>query len=111
MPAGTTEFFESLRERGPQPALARTEGTMAFELRDGKRTQRWRVEIEKGNLTVSHRQGSTDCTVRTTQDVFDGIVRGEVNAFAAVLRGTLFIDGDPKLLVNFQRLFPSPPRT
>ena len=111
MPAGTTEFFESLRERGPEPALARTEGTMAFELQDGKRTQRWRVEIEKGRLKVSHRQGSTDCTVRTTQDVFDGIVRGEVNAFAAVLRGAVFIDGDPKLLVNFQRLFPSPPKT
>jgi putative sterol carrier protein len=33
---------------------------------------------------------------------------GKVNAFAAVLRGAIKIEGDPRLLVLFQRLFPGP---
>jgi hypothetical protein len=33
---------------------------------------------------------------------------GKVNAFAAALRGAIAVEGDPRLLVLFQRLLPGP---
>ena len=47
--------------------------------------------------------------VRAVKDVFDCISKGEVNAFTAVLRGAMSIDGERELLVFFQRLLPPPP--
>jgi putative sterol carrier protein len=47
--------------------------------------------------------------VRTDSGVFDGIASGEVNAFAAVLRGAVTLEGNPGALVLFQRVFPDPP--
>jgi hypothetical protein len=37
------------------------------------------------------------------------MIAGRVNAFAAVLRGTVTVEGDPTLLVLLQRLLPGPP--
>jgi hypothetical protein len=36
------------------------------------------------------------------------MMRGEVNAMAAYLRGELILEGDPELLVLFQRVLPGP---
>ena len=36
------------------------------------------------------------------------IVRGEVSAWAAMLRGAIGIEGDPQVLILFQRLTPGP---
>jgi hypothetical protein len=38
--------------------------------------------------------------------VFEGMVSGEINPMAAVLRGTVDVTGDLELIVLFQRLFP-----
>ena len=38
----------------------------------------------------------------------DDLVSGRANAMASTLRGELVIDGDPDVLVRFQRLFPAP---
>ncbi len=44
--------------------------------------------------------------MRVDKTVFDGIASGEVNPVAAVLRGSMGMEGDRELLVLFQRLFP-----
>jgi hypothetical protein len=36
-------------------------------------------------------------------------VTGETNALAAYLRGAVEVEGDPELLLRFQRIFPGPP--
>jgi SCP-2 sterol transfer family len=107
----TTEFFQELEARGHDPRLKKATGRLRFDLTNGKRTARWLVTIEKGDIAVSHKNLKADCVVRADRKLFDGITSGEVNAFAAALRGTIGIEGNPELLVLFQRLFPGPPKS
>ena len=88
--------------------LEKTRGTLRFDLATGKRTERWLIEIENGDVSISHRNGRADCVVRAKKSLFDGIAGGQQNAMAAVLRGEVGIEGDRTLLVRFQKLFPGP---
>ncbi len=110
MTSATTEFFDALEDREHEPMLQKVKGTLRFDLTNGKRKERWFVAIDKGEIAVSHANRIADCTVRARKDVFDGIASGTVNAMAAVLRGTIAVEGDTLLIVLFQRLFPAPPR-
>jgi putative sterol carrier protein len=103
----TAELFESLGRRGHEPLLEQAQGTLRFELENGQ-PQRWLVEVDKGDVVVSHANRKADATIRADATLFDQIVRGEVNAMAAVLRGAVKIEGDPQLLMLFQRIFPGP---
>jgi putative sterol carrier protein len=111
MTNATTKFFEGLEARGYDPRVAKITATLRFDLKNGKQTSRWLVAIDKGDIAVSHRNAKADCVVRTDSAVFEGIASGEVNPFAAALRGAMGIEGKPEVLVMFQRLFPDPPRT
>ena len=108
MPDATTEFFSALEARRHEPLLEKESGTLRFDLASGKRTTRWLIEIDKGDVSISHRNAKADCVVRTKKSLFDGIVTGQQNAMAAVLRGEVAIEGDRTMLVRFQKLFPSP---
>jgi putative sterol carrier protein len=110
MTDATTEFFHELEARGHDPRLEKVTGTLRFDLVNGNRMARWLVAIQKGDITVSHKNLKADCTVRADKAVFDSIASGKVNAFAAVLRGAVDVEGRPELLVLFQRLFPAPPK-
>lgn len=107
MPETAAELFESLRQRGHEPLLEQAQGTLRFELENGQ-PQRWLVELDKGDVAVSHANRKADATIRADAQLFDRIVRGEVNAMAAVLRGAVTVEGDPQLLMLFQRVFPGP---
>ena len=107
----TTAFFEELRRRGHEPRIRQATGTLRFELTKGKTVDRWLVSIARGDVTVAHKGGTADCIVRADRALFDRLASGELNGVAAVLRGELVAEGDWKLLVLFQRLFPGkPPR-
>jgi putative sterol carrier protein len=108
MTSPTTEFFDALGEHGHEPLLDKVSGTLRFDLTNGKRTERWFVSVDKGDISVSHRNAAADCTVRTSKKVFDRVATGEVNAMASVLRGSISVEGDTLLVVLFQRLFPAP---
>jgi len=104
----TTEFFEELRERGHEPLLGRANGTLRFEIKDGPRTDRWLVAVKKGDITVSRKGGDAEMVVRADKALFDRLASGAMNPVAALLRGELGAEGDWRLLVLFQRLFPGP---
>jgi putative sterol carrier protein len=107
----TTEFFERLEARGYEPALERASGTVRFDLTDDDRpAARWLITVKRGVVAVSHRNVKADCVVRADKKLFDGIATGNVNPMAALLRGAMHLEGDPGILVLFQRLFPPPPR-
>jgi predicted lipid carrier protein YhbT len=108
MSGATAAFFGELAERGHEPLLENTQGTLRVELADGKQVDRWFLEVDNGDLAVSRKNAKADCTVRAKKELFDGIAGGKVNATAAVLRGALTIDGDVELMVRLQRLFPGP---
>jgi putative sterol carrier protein len=105
----TGEFFDSLAQRGHEPLLEKAKGTIGFELTDGKRVERWLVELKGGDVGVSRRNIRADCRVRVKKDLFDEIVVGKANGMAAFLRGALAIEGQYELMAVFQRVFPGPP--
>lgn len=111
MPDATTEFFTGLEERGHEPLLEKARGSIRFDLLDDGRRARWLVEIDRGDLAVSHRNAKADCVIRAEKALFDRIATGEENAVAAVLRGAMAIEGNRQLLVLFQRVFPAPPES
>ena len=104
------ELVAELARRGHEPLLKKTSGTVRFDVLDGGRTHRWRVTVDKGDLAVSRGNVSADCVVRTEKAVLEAMLRGEMNAMAALLRGAVTVEGDPELLVHFQRLLPGPKR-
>jgi putative sterol carrier protein len=104
----TTEFFDELGKRGREPMLRKATGVLSFDLSDGASTAHWSVAIKKGDVSVSRAHDEADCVVTTDRPLFDAIVRGEKNAMAAILRGEIGVEGDPELLVLFQRVFAGP---
>jgi hypothetical protein len=106
----TAQFFANLEQHPHQPLLLRANGSLRFEVSQGKTLQKWRVEVHHGDVSVSHRAGSDDCVVRGSKEMFDRLVTGRENALAATLRGALDVEGNPELLQLFQRILPGPPQ-
>jgi putative sterol carrier protein len=106
----TTKFFQALEARGHDPRLEKVTATFRFDLQNGDKKNRWLVTVDKGDIAVSHRNAKADCVLRADKATFEGIAAGKVNAFAAVLRGTLRVEGDAELLTLFQRVLPAPAR-
>jgi putative sterol carrier protein len=104
----TERFFDELALHEHEPLLRKASGAARFDIVDGRRTRRWVVRVERGDLSVATGGGSADCVLRIDKALFDKIVRGRGNAVAAVLRGDLEVDGDWRFLVRLQRLFPGP---
>jgi putative sterol carrier protein len=110
MAGATTEFFEDLSHRGHEPLLEKASGIVRFDLADGEHAERWLVEIDDGDIAVSRKQAKADLVVRTSRALFDKVVTGRENAFAAMLRGAVTGEGEVQLMMMFQRLFPGPPK-
>ena len=86
--------------------LEKVTGTMRFDVKDNGRTTRWpgprsRRATSPSLARTTPRTASSDKNRAT----FEKIVAGKVNPFAAVLRGTVGVEGDPELIVQFQRIF------
>jgi hypothetical protein len=110
MADATEEFFGRLAEREYEPLLASARGSAFFDIRGDAGSQQWVVRISNGKIAVSREPGEADFAVRADRAVFNRVAGGEVNALSAVFRGLLTVEGDARLLVMFQRLFPPPPR-
>ena len=108
MPDATADFFEGLAKRGPEPLLGRTKATIRFDIADDGQTDHWLVGIDNGSLDVSRASGEADCIISAEKAAFDRIASGRTNAMASLLRGAIAVDGDPRLIVRVQRLFPAP---
>ena len=105
----SAEFFAELQRQGHVPLMEKVNGTLRFDVMDGKQAEHWFVTFKKGDVSVSQQGDGADCTVKADKQLVDGIMSGKVNAFAATLRGEIQIGGDPELMVLFQRLLPGPP--
>jgi putative sterol carrier protein len=106
-----TGFFEGLSGRGHEPLLEKASGSLRLDVTDGKKTERWLLEIHRGDLAVSRRNVRADCVVRGDRALFERIASGRQNAMAALLRGAIEVEGNVGLLVLFQKLLPGPPRS
>jgi putative sterol carrier protein len=104
----TKEFFEGLAKRGHEPLVGSVSGTLRFDLKDGRRVERWYLTIRKGDLAVSKKNAEADAVVHAEKADFDSIATGKLNAAAATLRGLVQPEGNLKLVIMFQRLLPGP---
>jgi putative sterol carrier protein len=106
----TERFFDELAKRGHEPLLRKARGIIKFEIVDGKKVDRRFVAIDKGEIRVSRRNVASDGVIRVDKAVFERVASGRSNPIAAVLRNELAAQGDWRLLVLVQRLFPGPPK-
>lgn len=104
----TTRFFEDLDRRGYEPLLEKTSGTLRFDLHEGAQTTHWLLQIDRGRLGVSQEDREADTVIGTDPVFFADMVAGRENAIAAVLRGDMTVSGNPRLLLQVERIFPGP---
>jgi putative sterol carrier protein len=105
----TSEFLDKISQPSQRRLMGNVTGTIRIDLDRGKATEHYLLTIDKGNISVSTDNVKADATVHTDKELFDKLASGEANAMASVLRGLISAEGDPKLVVMFQRLFPGPP--
>jgi putative sterol carrier protein len=108
MADATGDFFDALSARGMEPLVGRTRATVRFDIAEGDLTDHWLVRIHDGAIEVTHADGEADSVIRSEKAAFDEVAAGRTNAMSATLRGALVMEGDPRLLVRVQRLFPAP---
>jgi putative sterol carrier protein len=104
MSDATAGLFAALGRHAGDRALRNVSGTVRFELEHDERVERWLVRIDKGDVSVSRKNAAADCVVRADRALFERIVAGEANAFTAMLRGELVVEGDFRVLLLTQRL-------
>jgi putative sterol carrier protein len=95
----TRAFFEDLAAKGYEPLLASFSGSLRFDLRGGKHTEHWYVDLKRGDVAVSHNDHDADVVLSTDRATFDAVLAGETNAMAALLRGTVTVRGKFILLL------------
>ncbi|SCG51681.1 SCP2 sterol-binding domain-containing protein [Micromonospora coxensis] len=105
----TTRFFEDLDRRGYEPVLAKTSGTLRFDLHEGAQTTHWLVEIDRGRVRVSQQDREADTVIGISPALFEEMAAGREHGLAAVLRGDMTVTGDARLVVQIERIFPGPP--
>ena len=108
--SATDRFFETLAGRGHEPLLEKVSGSVRFDISHGQQVDHWMVRIKNGDVEVSRDDSEADSTVRAARAIFDKFATGEMNGFAALLRGQASAEGRLELPVLLQRLLPGPPR-
>ena len=109
MADATADFFDDLSKRGHEPLVGKVRATVRFDIVDGGRTDQWLLEINDGELGVTRGDDAdADVVLSATKADFDLVASGRSNPMAAALRGALTLEGNPRLLIRVQRLFPAP---
>lgn len=85
------EFFESLPSRANGKNAAGLDASYVFVI-DGAGT--WTVKIEDGKVAVSEGDAGGDCTISTSEAIFEKVVDGRQNPLTAYMTGKVKIRGD-----------------
>jgi putative sterol carrier protein len=96
------EFFESLEARIDPSKTAGMTNSYVFEI-DGAGT--WKVDVDDGTVSVSEGGGDADATIAASEDTFQQIASGELNATTAYMTGKLKVRGDMGAAMKLSRLF------
>jgi hypothetical protein len=104
-----TDFFTSLAAPGHLATFEGESAALRFDVTDGDKVERWHIEVNDGDTTVSRRKDPADVVIGIASDRMAELVTGRLNAQAALLRGLLSFEGKPAVAMMFQRCLPGPP--
>ncbi len=96
------EFFEGLETRVDPSKTAGMTNSYVFEI-DGAGT--WKVDVQDGNVSVAEGGGDADATIQASEETFNQIASGDLNATTAYMTGKLKIKGDMGAAMKLQKLF------
>jgi putative sterol carrier protein len=96
------EFFRGLPSRVDAAKTAGMNNSYVFDI-DGAGT--WTVKVADGSVTVDEGDTGSDCTISTSAETFEKVVKGEQNPTAAYMSGKLKIKGDMGAAMKLQKLF------
>ena len=101
-------FFADVALRSGDPLIRRASGSLRIDVVEDKKVEHWYLTIANGDVEVTHKAASADTVIRTSRTLFAALATGEANATAALLRGSLLVEGDFLLMNSLDRLFPGP---
>jgi putative sterol carrier protein len=96
------EFFESLEGRIDPSKTAGMTNSYVFEI-DGAGT--WKVDVQDGSVSVTEGGGDADATISASEETFEQIASGDMNATTAYMTGKLKVKGDMGAAMKLQKLF------
>jgi putative sterol carrier protein len=96
------EFFEGLESRLDPAKTAGMTNSYVFEI-DGAGT--WRVDVDDGTVKVVEGGGDADATIAASEETFQQIASGDLNATTAYMTGKLKVRGDMGAAMKLSRLF------
>ena len=102
MSEAVNEFFAALPSRVDPEKTAGMTNSYVFDI-EGAGT--WTVKVADGSVDVHDGDSGGDCTIATSAETFERIVRGEQNPTAAYMSGKLKIKGDMGAAMKLQKLF------
>ncbi|HLX33390.1 MAG TPA: SCP2 sterol-binding domain-containing protein [Gaiellaceae bacterium] len=103
MAQSVREFFEGLPSRADTSQTAGMNNSYAFDIEGAGQ---WTVKVTDGAVTVEDgMEDSADCTISTSQEVFEKIIAGEQNPTSAYMTGKLKLKGDMGAAMKLQKLF------
>jgi len=97
-----SEFFEKLPSRVEPGKTAGMNNSYVFAI-DGAGT--WTVRVSDAGVTVDEGDTGGDCTISTSAETFEKVMKGEQNPTAAYMSGKLKIKGDMGAAMKLQKLF------
>ena len=105
MPGTVQEFFETLPSQADMSKTAGMSNSYVFDIEGAGQ---WTVKVTEGKVAVEDgMDDGADCTISTSQEVFEKIVAGEQNPTSAYMTGKLKLKGDMGAAMKLQKLFPS----
>lgn len=102
MATSAREFFEGLEGRIDPSKTAGMTNSFVFEI-DGAGT--WKVDVNDGTVSVTEGGGDADATIAASEDTFQQIASGDMNATTAYMTGKLKVRGDMGAAMKLSRLF------
>ena len=97
-----SEFFEQLPARVDPAKTAGMNNSYVFDI-DGAGT--WTVKVSGDAVTVDEGDTGGDCTISTSSETFEELIKGERNPTTAYMTGKLKIKGDMGAAMKLQKLF------
>lgn len=96
------EFFEGLEGRIDPSKTAGMTNSYVFEI-DGAGT--WKVDVDDGSVSVTEGGGDADATIAASEETFQQVASGDLNATTAYMTGKLKVRGDMGAAMKLSRLF------